>query len=178
MAHGRFREFYQCDFDIAGDYDAMVPDAEVLCCLVEILQALKGAVGHFEIKLSHRKLLDAIMEACGVPPGSFRPVCSAIDKLDKLSWEEVENELCNTKVVQFVFLKLPSAQLACVDFQGLSTDTADKLRQFVQLRGSPQSIITKLESIPTLSVLPSAQVRSTRFNTLDCVLLFVNCCLI
>lgn len=30
MAKGRFREFFQCDFDIAGSYPPMVPDAEVL----------------------------------------------------------------------------------------------------------------------------------------------------
>lgn len=29
-ARGRFREFFQCDFDIAGAYPPMVPDAEVL----------------------------------------------------------------------------------------------------------------------------------------------------
>lgn len=31
------REFFQCDFDIAGTYATMVPDAEVLKVLVEIL---------------------------------------------------------------------------------------------------------------------------------------------
>ena len=30
MSRGRFREFFQCDFDIAGSYPTMVPDAEVL----------------------------------------------------------------------------------------------------------------------------------------------------
>ena len=30
MNKGRFREFYQCDFDIAGAYSLMIPDAEVL----------------------------------------------------------------------------------------------------------------------------------------------------
>ena len=30
MTKGRFREFYQCDLDIAGVYPTMVPDAEVL----------------------------------------------------------------------------------------------------------------------------------------------------
>lgn len=30
MSRGRFREFYQCDFDIAGSHASMVPDAEVL----------------------------------------------------------------------------------------------------------------------------------------------------
>ncbi len=30
MNRGRFREFYQCDFDIAGAYPTMVADAEVI----------------------------------------------------------------------------------------------------------------------------------------------------
>ena len=30
MTRGRFREFYQCDLDIAGRYALMVPDAEIL----------------------------------------------------------------------------------------------------------------------------------------------------
>lgn len=30
MTRGRYREFYQCDFDIAGEYEPMIPDAEVL----------------------------------------------------------------------------------------------------------------------------------------------------
>ncbi len=30
MARGRYREFYQCDFDVAGNSPLMVADAEVL----------------------------------------------------------------------------------------------------------------------------------------------------
>jgi histidyl-tRNA synthetase len=33
IAQGRYREFFQCDFDYAGDFDLMVPDAEVLSAL-------------------------------------------------------------------------------------------------------------------------------------------------
>lgn len=29
MTKGRFREFYQCDYDCAGIYPPMIPDAEV-----------------------------------------------------------------------------------------------------------------------------------------------------
>ena len=37
MSKGRFREFYQCDFDIAGpNYGKMIPDAEVLKVVVKI----------------------------------------------------------------------------------------------------------------------------------------------
>ncbi|CAF4529435.1 unnamed protein product, partial [Didymodactylos carnosus] len=45
MTRGRYREFYQCDFDIAGVYDPMVPDAECLKIVVEILEKL--ALGPF-----------------------------------------------------------------------------------------------------------------------------------
>ena len=46
-------------------------------------------MGKFLIKLNHRKLLDAIFEICGVPVEKFRPICSAVDKLDKAPWDEV-----------------------------------------------------------------------------------------
>lgn len=55
--------------------------------LDEILTELD--IGAFVIKLNHRRLLDAIMAIAGVPAAKFRPICSAIDKLDKEPWSEV-----------------------------------------------------------------------------------------
>jgi histidyl-tRNA synthetase len=46
---GRMREFYQCDFDIAGSYDLMIPDSQCLAVLVEILESLD--VGDFSVKV-------------------------------------------------------------------------------------------------------------------------------
>jgi histidyl-tRNA synthetase len=115
LNRGRYREFYQCDFDVAGQYSLMVPDAEVVTVAVEILSELP--VGEFLIKLSHRKLLDAIFDICGVPQDKFRPICSAVDKLDKLSWEEVKAEMVSEK--------------------GLSPDIADRIGQFVLNVGEP-----------------------------------------
>ncbi|KHF97925.1 hypothetical protein F383_14177 [Gossypium arboreum] len=83
---GRYREFYQCDFDIAGQYEKMGPDFEVVRILSEVLNALN--IGDYEIKLNHRKLLDGVLEICGVPPAKFRTICSSIDKLDKQSFEQ------------------------------------------------------------------------------------------
>lgn len=87
MNRGRFREFFQCDFDIAGSYSAMVADAEVVCVLGEVLRGLQ--LGGYEVKLNHRGLLDAMMAIAGVPAAKFRPICSAIDKLDKEPWSAV-----------------------------------------------------------------------------------------
>merc|ERR1719273_3053309 len=69
MSRGRYREFYQCDFDIAGQYDEMLPDAECIKIVKEILSSLN--LGQFVIKINHRKILDGIFELCGVPSAMF-----------------------------------------------------------------------------------------------------------
>ena len=73
--------FFQ-DFDIAGQYDAMVPDAECVKIVKDILKAME--VGNFIIKVNHRQILDGIFEVCGVSPCMFRTICSSVDKLDKV----------------------------------------------------------------------------------------------
>lgn len=40
MTKGRMREFYQCDIDIAGVYDPMIPDAEILRITTEVFNGL------------------------------------------------------------------------------------------------------------------------------------------
>ncbi|TFJ88391.1 hypothetical protein NSK_000740 [Nannochloropsis salina CCMP1776] len=122
MARGRFREFYQCDFDIAGTYPTMVPDAEVLTVAVEILRALP--IGPFAIKLNHRKILDSVFEICGVPSEKFRSICSAVDKLDKESWEAVKKEMTEEK--------------------GLYPAVADRIGTFVTYKGPPKELLGRL----------------------------------
>lgn len=93
MNKGRFREFYQCDFDIAGEYSPMISDAEVLSVVTEILRNLK--LGEFTVKVNHRKFLDAMVELAGCEKRKFKTICSSIDKLDKEPWEKVRLELIN-----------------------------------------------------------------------------------
>ncbi|XP_033112058.1 histidine--tRNA ligase, cytoplasmic-like isoform X2 [Anneissia japonica] len=118
MTRGRYREFYQCDFDIAGQYDAMIPDAECIKIVYEILSGLK--LGEFVIKVNHRRILDGMFEACGVPDDKFRTICSSVDKLDKTLWEEVRCEMIKEK--------------------GLDPETADKIGDFVKLRGGSELV--------------------------------------
>ncbi|CAL8115234.1 unnamed protein product [Orchesella dallaii] len=91
IARGRYREFYQCDFDVAGQYESMIPDAECVKLLDEILSCLD--IGKYLIKINHRKILDGIFEVAGIAPELFRGVSSTIDKLDKTPWAEVADEL-------------------------------------------------------------------------------------
>ncbi|KAK8810505.1 hypothetical protein WA158_007080 [Blastocystis sp. Blastoise] len=114
MSKGRFREFYQCDYDIAGLYGRMIADTDVVSVGIEILSSLP--IGSFMIKINHRKLLDGMMEICGVPESKYRTIGSAIDKLDKESWEDVRKEMIEKK--------------------GLPAESADKIGQFVLLKGN------------------------------------------
>lgn len=54
MTKGRMREFYQCDYDVAGVYDPMLPDAEVLVMAVQLLDKLD--VGEYTIKVNSRPI--------------------------------------------------------------------------------------------------------------------------
>ncbi|KAG5879529.1 hypothetical protein JTB14_029895 [Gonioctena quinquepunctata] len=133
ISKGRYREFFQCDFDIAGSYDPMIPDAECVKIVYEILSGLEMCP--FVIKLNHRKLLDGMFEACGVPADSFRSICSAVDKLDKSPWEEVKKEMVNEK--------------------GLSEECADRIGEYVLLNGK-SDLVEKLMSDEKLSKNKSA----------------------
>lgn len=55
---GRYREFYQCDFDIAGKYDAMIPDAECVQLMHQVLSRLD--LGEFTIKVGSNLLKNVI----------------------------------------------------------------------------------------------------------------------
>ncbi|KAH6801148.1 Class II aaRS and biotin synthetases superfamily protein [Perilla frutescens var. hirtella] len=120
---GRYREFYQCDFDIAGQFEKMGPDFEVIKILTELLDEL--GIGDYEVKLNHRKLLDGMLVICGVPQEKFRTICSSIDKLDKQSFEQVKREM--------------------VEEKGLAEETADKIGSFVKQRGSPMELLSQLK---------------------------------
>lgn len=60
MQQKRLREFYQCDFDIAGVYNSMFPDAEVIKVFNDILTELDLGIP-FSIKLNSRKILDSMV---------------------------------------------------------------------------------------------------------------------
>ncbi|OXU18315.1 hypothetical protein TSAR_016726 [Trichomalopsis sarcophagae] len=133
MTKGRYREFYQCDFDIAGQYDPMLPDSECLRIIYEALKSLN--LGPFTIKVNHRCLLDGIFATCGVPQEKFRSICSAVDKLDKSPWEEVKKEM--------------------VEEKGLDEKIADRIGTYVSKSGG-RDLVEELRKDADLLKQPSA----------------------
>ncbi|XP_004397824.1 PREDICTED: histidine--tRNA ligase, cytoplasmic isoform X2 [Odobenus rosmarus divergens] len=116
------------DFDIAGQFDPMIPDAECLKIMCEILSSLQ--IGDFLVKVNDRRILDGMFAICGVPDSKFRTICSSVDKLDKVSWEEVKNEMVGEK--------------------GLAPEVADRIGDYVQQHGGV-SLVEQLLQDPELS---------------------------
>ncbi|KAJ5570026.1 histidine--tRNA ligase mitochondrial [Penicillium hispanicum] len=135
VSKGRMREFYQCDFDIAGAFDPMVPDAEVLRIVTEVFEEL-GWNGRYTIKINHRKILDGVFAVCGVPEDKLRPISSAVDKLDKMPWADVRKEM--------------------VDEKGLDGAVADRIETYVMNKGS-RELLNKLLDDETLTANASAK---------------------
>lgn len=135
ISKGRMREFYQCDFDIAGAFDPMVPDAEVLRIVSEVFEEL-GWNGRYTIKINHRKILDGVFAVCGVPEEKIRPISSAVDKLDKMPWADVRKEM--------------------VDEKGLDGAVADRIETYVMNKGA-RELLEKLLQDETLTANASAK---------------------
>lgn len=144
MTKGRMREFYQCDIDFAGNYDLMVPDAEILNIVVEGLTGL--GIRDFKIKLNHRKILDGIFQSCGVKNEDIRKISSAVDKLDKLPWEAVKKEM--------------------VEEKGQSESVADKIGELVKLNGTISEILATLKTNDDLMANESASTGITEMSVL------------
>lgn len=135
MTKGRMREFYQCDFDIAGQYDSMVPDAEIMKILCSGLFSL--GITDFKVKLNHRKILDGIFQVCGVADEDVRKVSSAVDKLDKSPWEVVKKEMVVDK--------------------NQPEEVADKIGNYVKVNGTIRDVLDILQKDEILTANKSAK---------------------
>ncbi len=96
-AKGRFREFYQCDVDLTGT-TSLLAETEVMNAVSNALLDL--GFSNFSIALNHRVLLHSMMEAAAIGPNLEGPALIAIDKLDKIGVNGVQEELIQRGVAQ------------------------------------------------------------------------------
>jgi len=87
---GRYQEFYQCDADVVG--------SDSLLCEAELTQLLDGVFAELGLKavirLNNRKILAGLAEIAGMAD-NMMDMTIAIDKLDKIGWDKVAEELTN-----------------------------------------------------------------------------------
>ena len=86
---GRYREFYQCDFDMVGS-DSASSDFEILSLMKSALSEI--GVDNITIKVNHRGIFNAFLEKLGLSEKS-EDVLRIVDKLAKIGEEQVTLQL-------------------------------------------------------------------------------------
>ena len=144
---GRYREFYQCDVDVIGSR-SQVNELELVQMVDRVFSLLDIRVG---IHINNRKVLTGFAEIAGAPDQVI-DITVAIDKLDKVGLEKVEEEMRDKGI---------SEGGIAVIRQVLSLDgsTAEKMAQMRSLfqGGSASGIVsaTGLKGLDELEELSS-----------------------
>ncbi len=118
---GRYREFWQCDFDTIGT-TSNAADIETALVIHDLMRAL--GFERFEIRVNNRLILTSLLEEVGLA-GRTAPVLIALDKLPKVGREAVLQEM--------------------VARTGAERAQAERLLDLVQIEGSNADTLQRLE---------------------------------
>lgn len=133
---GRYREFYQCDADIVGS-DSLLNEVE----LMQIIDTVFDKLGiRVAIKINNRKILTGIAEIIG-EVDKIVDITVAIDKLDKIGLEGVNEELKKN---------------------GISQDAIDKLQPIIALSGTNEEKLNTIEGVLTSSEIGMKGVQEVK----------------
>ena len=134
---GRYREFYQCDADVVGS-DSLLNEVE----LMQIVDTVFTKFGvRVCIKINNRKILTGIAEVIGEAE-KIVDITVAIDKLDKIGLEKVNEELRN---------------------DGISEEAIEKLQPIISLSGSNEEKLEVISQVLAGSETGQKGVEETRF---------------
>lgn len=154
-AKGRFREFYQCDIDAIGSTSPAV-EAELLGAVSEVL----GRLGFedFVIRLNHRRVLTALLEAAGIAQSQHGDALVALDKLDKIGRDGVAKELQGRGIPG----NAVASCLALFADAGADAGTVavlDRLRRASRGHEAGEQAVAELEAIASLADQTRARSR-------------------
>ena len=122
---GRYREFYQCDGDVVGS-NSLINEVELIQIMDEVFRRLNIRVC---IKMNNRKILAGIAEVIGEAE-RIVDITVAIDKLDKIGLEKVNEELQS---------------------KGLSEKAIDQLQPIILLSGTNEEKLDVLRQVLSTS---------------------------
>jgi histidyl-tRNA synthetase len=118
---GRYREFYQCDVDIVGS-NSLLNELELVQIINDVFGVLKI---NTVVKINNRKILAGIAETIG-ELDRIIDITVAIDKLDKIGLEKVNQELLE---------------------KGVSQNAVDKLQPILKLSGTNAEKLDQIEAV-------------------------------
>lgn len=154
-AQGRFREFWQCDFDIIGT-TANPADIEIALVIHDLLTAL--GVKDFQIHLNNRLVLNGLLEKLGLAEKAA-PVLRALDKLSKVTRLEVEQEMAEKAGLSREQIE---HVMALAETRGTNAEVLDQLQRSVGDNDKGAEGIRRLREL--LDVANAAGVHEDRLR--------------
>lgn len=134
---GRYREFYQCDADVVGS-DSLLNEVELMQIVDTVFQRLGVRV---QIKINNRKILTGIAEVIG-ESDKIVDITVAIDKLDKIGLDKVNEEL---------------------RADGITEEAISKLQPIISLSGTNDEKLAVIADVLKTSETGLKGVEETRF---------------
>lgn len=119
--HGRYREFWQSDFDTIGA-TSNAADIEVVLVIHDLMRAL--GFERFQIRVNNRLVLNGLLEQVGLA-GKTVAVLRALDKLPKVGRDKVIAEMRDG---------------------GASTEQAEQVLKLAELQGSNEEILSRIQA--------------------------------
>ena len=124
VASARYRQFTQCDVDVIGS-SSMATDAEIVSLIFIAFSKLNLEVN---VKINSRKLLNDILDYCGVEKEKQEAIILSIDKLDKFGADVVKNELKQQRLEE----KKISTVLSLIAINGSNEEKTSQLKKFLK----------------------------------------------
>ena len=156
---GRYREFYQCDADVVG--------SDSLLCEVELMQIIDEVFRRFGIrvciKINNRKILSGIAEMIG-EADKIVDITVAIDKLDKIGLEAVNEELREDGISEEAIQKLQPI----INLSGTNEEKIQTMREVLSGSETGQKGIDEVEYVlNTLNNPSTLSIPNTLTNPLE-----------
>ncbi len=126
----RYREFTQADCDIIGTRSTYA-DAECASLAIDVMKGL--GFNEFFLRINDRRLINALLLICEIPPERANDALRILDKLDKIGAEGVKKELEEKS--------LPTSILTYLD------DSLPKIKKVIENENGDLSGVTALEEI-------------------------------
>src|SRR5215212_5092173 len=121
--HGRYREFWQCDFDTIGT-TSNAADIETALVINDLFTAI--GFERFEVRINNRLVLNGLLELRGLAEQAV-PLLRSLDKLPKIGREKVAEEMIQeTGVTPFE----AASVLDLAETTGANAEVLDKVESF------------------------------------------------
>jgi histidyl-tRNA synthetase len=106
---GRLREHFQLNCDLIGETSPLA-DAEIIALAVDVIRAFGLSSSEVKVRLSDRRVLEALLSHAGVESSQMGAVFSAVDKIERMDRQESRKRLSasglSDQVVDGVFRAL------------------------------------------------------------------------